>query len=82
MLVMRRRQGESILIGDDVEIQIIQIGPTRIKIGITAPKAVPVTLKEIKLVRQENLAAARLPRVNGLAGMFHRLAQEAGSRRP
>jgi len=80
MLVMRRRQGESILIGDEVEIQIIQIGPSRIKIGITAPKSIPVTLKEIKLVRQENLAAARLPRINGLAGMLQRLAKEAGSR--
>ena len=66
MLVMRRRAGESILIGDEIEIQILHIGESRIKIGITAPKSVPVALKEVKLVEQENLAAARPRSVAGL----------------
>lgn len=75
MLVMRRRAGESILIGDDIEIQILHIGPSRIKIGITAPKPVPVTLKEVKLVGQENLAAAQLRSVTALRGMLERLIE-------
>jgi carbon storage regulator len=74
MLVMRRREGESILIGDDIEIQILHTGPSRIKIGITAHKSVPVTAKEMKLVRQENLAAAQTRSVAALRAMLDRLA--------
>ena len=73
MLVMRRRAGESILIGEDVEIQILHIGESRIKIGITAPKSVPVSLKEVRLVGQENRAAAQLHSVAALRGMLERL---------
>ena len=79
MLVMRRRAGESILIGDDIEIQIIHIGESRVKIGITAPKPVPVTLKEVKLVGQENLAAAQVRSVAALRHMLDRLIEGGGS---
>jgi carbon storage regulator len=62
MLIMSRRQGETILIGDDVEIVISHIGRSRVKVGIRAPRAMPVVAQEAKLVREENLAAAaRLP---------------------
>jgi len=57
---MRRRAGESILIGEDIEIQIMHIGESRIKIGITAPRSVPVALKEVRLVGQENRVAAQV----------------------
>ena len=59
MLVIRRRAGESVLIGDDVEIQVTEIGPTRVKLCVSAPKEVTVLRKEVKLTREENLAAAR-----------------------
>ena len=72
---MRRRAGESILIGDDIEIQIIHIGESRIKIGITAPKSVPVSLKEVKLVGQENVAAAQLRSVAALRNLLDRLIE-------
>jgi len=75
MLVMRRRAGESILIGDDIEIQIIHIGESRIKVGITAPKSIPVTLKEVKLVAQENVAAAQLRSVAALRTLLDRLIE-------
>jgi carbon storage regulator len=61
MLVMRRRQGEAILIGDGVEIRILSIDGTRVKMGILAPRSVPVTAREIELVRKENLQAAETP---------------------
>jgi len=70
---MRRRAGESILIGGDVEIQILQIGESRVKIGITAPKEVPVAMKEVHLVRQENLAAAQVRSLAVLRGMLETL---------
>jgi carbon storage regulator len=59
MLVIRRRAGESVLIGDDVEIQVTEIGLTRVKLCITAPKDVVVMRKEVKLTREENVAAGR-----------------------
>jgi carbon storage regulator len=58
MLVIRRKPGESILIGRDVEIQVIDISPSRVRIGITAPPQVLILRKEIRLAEQENLAAS------------------------
>ena len=58
MLIMRRRAGECILIGPDIEVQIVATGRTRVKVGIRAPKDVPVIAKEVSLVREENRAAA------------------------
>jgi carbon storage regulator len=58
MLVISRRQGESILIGEDVEIVITHVGRSRVRVGIRAPRETPVTPGEIKLLRQENLMAA------------------------
>jgi len=59
VLVVRRRAGQSILIGEEVEIQVLEIGPARVKLGVTAPAAIPVVRSEVRLTREENLAAAR-----------------------
>ena len=59
MLVIRRRVGESILVGDGIEIQVVELTPTRVKLGIVAPKEVPVIRKEVQLTRDQNHAAAR-----------------------
>lgn len=58
MLMMKRRQGEAILIGDDIEIHLAHIGRTRVKIGIKAPRNLAVVAKEVHLVRDQNRAAA------------------------
>jgi carbon storage regulator len=58
MLIMSRREGETILIGDEIEIVITHIGRSRVKIGIRAPRELAVVQREVKLVRDENLAAA------------------------
>lgn len=60
MLVMQRREGESILIGDNVEIRILAITGSRVKVGIEAARSIPVVAREIHLVRAENLAAAEV----------------------
>jgi carbon storage regulator len=59
MLVMSRREGEVILIGDEIEIVITHIGRSRVKVGIQAPRAMSVVAREVKLVRDENRAAAQ-----------------------
>ena len=58
MLIMSRREGETILIGDAIEIVIAHIGRTRVRVGIRAPREMPVIAREVKLVREENRAAA------------------------
>jgi carbon storage regulator len=55
---MSRRPGEEILIGDDIEIVIAQIGRGRVRVGIRAPRETPVVAREVKLVREENRLAA------------------------
>lgn len=59
MLVIRRRVGESILIGADIELQITDISGNRVKIGIQAPRTVPILRKEIQLAAAQNVAASR-----------------------
>ena len=58
MLVIRRRAGQAILIGADIEIQIIELGPNRVKLGITAAPHVQVMRKEAQLTREQNQLAA------------------------
>ena len=58
MLMMSRREGETILIGDAIEIVIAHIGRTRVRVGIRATRETPVIAREVKLVREENRAAA------------------------
>lgn len=58
MLVIRRRAGESILIGETIEVQVVEITPGRVKLGIAAPPEVLILRKEIRLAAQQNLAAA------------------------
>ncbi len=59
MLVIRRRAGESIVIAGDVEIEVLETSPTRVKLGIRAPKEVSVMRKEVGLTAEENHAASR-----------------------
>ena len=53
MLALSRKQGESIMIGNDIEISILEIKGEQIKIGISAPKSIPVYRKEIYVQIQE-----------------------------
>jgi carbon storage regulator len=59
MLVLRRRAGECLLIGDDVEIELLAITAQGAKIGIRAPKDTVILRKELKLTKQQNEAAAQ-----------------------
>ncbi len=83
MLIIRRRPGESILIGDDIEVQVTEIGPTRVKLCISAPKEVPVLRKEVRLTREANLAAAgAMSRLAQVAARFSRKNSQEPATRP
>ena len=58
MMMMRRREGEKILIGDNIVIHIQQIGRNRVRVGIEAPREVRVVAEEVQRVSEENTAAA------------------------
>jgi len=60
MLVIRRRTGESILIGPDIEIEVLDAGVNRVKLGIVGPRSTPVTRKEIQLTAENNRLAGSL----------------------
>ena len=75
MLLIRRRAGESILIGPEIEIQILEAGPNRVKLGISAPQHISVIRKEAQLTRQENQAAARSLEVNEWTEFLRKFAR-------
>ena len=59
MLVLRRRAGESLFIGDDIEIEILAVTSQGAKIGIRAPRETVILRKELRLTQQQNEAAAQ-----------------------
>ncbi len=60
MLVLTRKLNQSIKIGDDIEIMIIEVRGDQVRLGVTAPRAVSVHRKEVYLqIQQENQNAAR-----------------------
>jgi carbon storage regulator len=71
MLRITRRAGERVILGDDVIIEVTEIRGQTVRLGIEAPRSVPVYREEIWLeVKRENEAAARaagttLPDVSG-----------------
>ena len=75
MLVMRRRAGEGFQIGPDIEIEILEVSPTRVKIGIVAPGACLIVRKEVRLTREENLAASRHAPPQTIAWLSEKLSQ-------
>ena len=61
MLVLSRQRDQSIMIGDNVEVIIIDVRGDRVRIGITAPKEISVHRKEVhEAIRRENESATRL----------------------
>ena len=51
MLVLRRRAGEALLIGNDVEIEFLELSAQSVKVGIRAPQEVSVLRKELKIAK-------------------------------
>lgn len=59
MLCLTRRKNEAIIIGDDITVTVVQIEPGRVRIGIEAPKDVPINRKEIwDIIQREKAESA------------------------
>lgn len=59
MLVITRSQGQSVLIGDDIEIIISEVGTEKVKISIDAPRDVKIVRKELLEIKKENESASK-----------------------
>ena len=71
MLALSRKQGESIMIGGDIEITILESKGDQVKIGISAPKSVPIYRKEIYAQIQEaNRETAETLDIESLKKLF------------
>ncbi|MCI1965301.1 MAG: carbon storage regulator [Oscillospiraceae bacterium] len=58
MLVVTRKVSESILIGDQIEVTVTDIGSERVKIGISAPRGIPIVRKELLETQELNREAS------------------------
>jgi carbon storage regulator len=60
MLTISRRQGERILIGDEIVVEIVEVSGGTVRLGITAPRAQRIYREELwEQIKRENEAAAR-----------------------
>ena len=73
MLVLSRQRDETIMIGDDIEVTVVDIRGDKVRLGITAPKEISVHRKEVyDAIKRENKAAAQVKPedLSGLGGKF------------
>ncbi len=72
MLALSRKKGEALMINNDIEITVLEVKGEQVKIGISAPKEVPVYRKEVYIQIQEanKEASNNIAGVEQLAGLF------------
>jgi carbon storage regulator len=60
MLVLTRKSNQSIMIGDDIEVSVLSIRGEKVRVGIQAPRNIPVFRKEVYLeIQQEKAGSSR-----------------------
>lgn len=73
MLALARKVNESIMIGNDIEITVLEIKGDQIKLGVKAPKYVPIYRKELYVqIQEENKQAGSAVDVEALRGLFQK----------
>ena len=71
MLALSRKKDEAIIINDDIEVTVIEIKGDQVKLGISAPKAVPIYRKEVYMqILDSNKEAAESVDAKSLAQLF------------
>jgi carbon storage regulator len=74
MLVLSRKKNESIIIGDNIEIVVVDVKGEQVKIGIKAPREVTVHRAEVyEEIQKENLEAANVAKITGLGALFKKV---------
>lgn len=71
MLALTRKKGESLVINNDIEITILEIRGDQIKLGVSAPKEVPIYRKEVYTqIQQENRKSTDAQNAQALKELF------------
>lgn len=71
MLALSRKKDEAVIINDDIEITIIDIKGDQVKIGISAPKSVPIYRKEVYMqIQNANKEAAQSVDIKNIKELF------------
>lgn len=71
MLALSRKKGEALIINNNIEVTVLEIKGEQIKIGISAPKEIPVYRKEVYIQIQEaNAQAANKDGIDQLKDLF------------
>lgn len=67
MLALSRKKGESLVVNNNVEVTVLEIRGDQVKLGVKAPREVPVYRKEVYLqIQKENEAAASVENLEAL----------------
>lgn len=77
MLVFRRKVGQSVILDGQIEVQVLEISGSRVKLGFVAPHEVLVVRKELHLTQEENRRAASCHATDGLTLLVTALRSKA-----
>ena len=67
MLALTRKKGEALVLNNDIEVTVLEIRGDQVKLGVKAPRQVPVYRKEVYLqIQKENEAAASVENLEAL----------------
>ena len=73
MLVLTRKEDESIVIGDDIIVKVLSVKENQVKLGIDAPRSVAVHRREVYLaIQAENAQAASIGRLDAITQLIPR----------
>ncbi len=79
MLVLTRKSNQSIMIGDDIEISVLAIMGEKVRIGIQAPRDIPVFRKEVYLeIQQEQVSSGVKGAREEVDAALHHLGDDKG----
>lgn len=72
MLALSRKKGEALIVNNNIEITILEIKGEQVKIGIAAPKEVPIYRKEVYVqIQESNKEAMSANALEGLENLFN-----------
>ena len=73
MLVLTRKENESIMIGNDIEVKVLDLKDNQVKLGIVAPRKVSVHRREVYLaIQAENAQAASATPIDSISNLIPR----------
>jgi carbon storage regulator len=78
MLVLTRKSNQSIMIGDDIEVSVLSVMGEKVRIGISAPRDIPVFRKEVYLEIQQDRATGSAGKADVDAALSNLTSPEQG----